>query len=87
VISTTTTLTTTRVKVVSKAINNTRQIIVRPVGNDVYVGGSDVTTSNGLLISNNTNFTIVIPPDEELWAVVPSGTSSITVLTSYAPLQ
>jgi len=86
-ISTTTTLTTTRVKVVSKAINNTRQIIVRPVGNDVYVGGSDVDTGNGLLISNNTNFTIVIPPDEELWAVVPSGTHSITVLTSYAPLQ
>jgi hypothetical protein len=61
-------------------------VIVRPVGNDMYVGGSDVTTANCLEISNNTNFSIVVPPGDELWAVVPSGTHSVTTLTSYAAL-
>jgi len=86
-ISVTTTVTTTRVKIVSAAVNSTRTVIVRPVGNSVYVGGSDVTTANGLEISNNTNFSIVIPPGEELWAVVSSGTHSVTTLTSYAALS
>lgn len=80
-ISITTTVTSTRVKIVSAAINEPRTIVVRPIGNDLYIGGADVTTGNGLLISNNTNFTIQIPQGEELWAVVSSGTHSVTVLT------
>jgi len=80
-ISTTTTVSTTRVKIVSAAINEPRTVIVQPVGNNVYLGGADVTTGNGLEISNNTNFTIQIPQGEELWAVVSSGTHSVTVLT------
>jgi hypothetical protein len=85
-ISVTTSVTTTRVKIVSAAVNSTRTVIVRPVGNDVYVGGSDVTTANGLQISKDTNFSIVVPPGDELWAVVPTGTHSVTTLTSYAAL-
>jgi hypothetical protein len=86
-ISVTTTVTTTRVKIVSAAVNSHRTVIVRPVGNDLYVGGSDVTTANGLQISKDTNFSIEIPPAEELWAVVPTGTHSVTTLTSYAALS
>lgn len=85
-ISVTTSVTTTRVKIVSAAVNSTRTVIVRPVGNDLYIGGSDVTTANGLQISKDTNFSIVVPPGDELWAVVPTGTHSVTTLTSYAAL-
>lgn len=80
-ISTRTTVTSTAAKIVSKAINEPRTIVVRPDGNDLYIGGADVTTSNGLKIDNNTNFTIEIPPNEELWAVVSSGTHAAIVLT------
>ena len=80
-ISTTTSVSTTAVKIVSKAVNETRTVVIRPGGNDMYIGGADVTTANGLVISNNTNFTIEIPQGEELWAVVSSGTHSVTVLT------
>ena len=80
-ISTRTTVTATPAKIVSKAINEPRTIVVRPDGNDLYIGGDDVTTSNGLKIDNNTNFTIEIPPNEELWAVVSSGTHAAIVLT------
>lgn len=80
-ISTRTTVTVTRAKIVSKAVNEPRTIVVRPDGNDIYIGGDDVTTTNGLKIDNNTNFTIQIPPNEELWAVTVSGTHAAIVLT------
>ena len=80
-ISTTTNVTTTRVKIVSAAINEPRTVVVRPNSSDVYIGGADVTTANGLQITNNINFTIQIPQGEELWAVVSSGTHSVTMLT------
>ena len=80
-ISTRTTVSTTAVKIVSKAVNEHRTIIVRPDGNDVHLGGSNVTTTSGIKVDNNTNFTIEIPPNEELWAIVASGTHAIWVLT------
>ncbi len=48
---------------------------IMPPGRGPWLAG------NGLVISNNTNFTIQIPQGEELWAVVSSGTHSVTVLT------
>ena len=86
-ISTRTTVTATRAKIVSKAVNEPRVIVVRPDGNDLYIGGDDVTTSTGLKIDNNTNFTIEIPPNEELWAVVSSGTHAAIVLTWFVETQ
>ena len=80
-ISTRTSVGVTAAKIVSKAVNEHRTIIVRPDGNDIYIGGDDVTTTNGLKIDNNTNFTIEIPPNEELWAVTSSGTHAAIVLT------
>lgn len=80
-ISTRTTVTSTAVKLLSAAINEPRTIVIRPDGNDLYIGGSDVTTTNGLKIDNNTNFTVQIPQGEELWAVVSSGTHAAIVLT------
>lgn len=86
-ISTNTTVTANRVKIVSKAINETRQVHVTPSGNDCYLGGDNLTTANGLKVQNNTTVVITVPPNEELWAVVASGTHSVMTLTNYAEIQ
>lgn len=86
-ISTNTVVTTTAIKIVSKAINETREVHVYPSGNDCFVGGSDVTTANGFKIQNNTTITVVVPPNEELWAVVSSGTHNVMTLTNFAEIQ
>lgn len=80
-ISVRTTVTTTAVKLISAAINEPRTIVIRPDGNDLFIGGPGVTTSNGLKIDNNTNFTVQIPQGEELWAIVPTGTHAAIFLT------
>lgn len=74
------TVTDTAVKIVTAAANDTRQIYVSPSGNDLHIGGSDVTTANGLKVQNNTTIALEIPPLEELWAVVASGSHTVTVL-------
>lgn len=43
-------------------------IALNPVA-DIFVGGSDVTTGNGFLVSAGSNFTVDLEQAEELWAV------------------
>ena len=72
-------VTTTAVKV--RAANAEQATIyLRPSANDVYVGGSDVTTSNGLKLTNAAIQEMVIPNQEELWAVVATGTHDLVVI-------
>jgi hypothetical protein len=85
-IATATTITTTRAKVISAAVNETRTVSVQAIGNDCYVGGSDVTTSNGFKLLNNAVTTLVVPPNEELWAIVATGTHTFYSLTSFAEI-
>jgi len=86
-ISTNTTVTSTAVKIVSKAINETRSVNVRATSNDVYIGGADVTSANGLPLRQHEPITVIIPPNEELWAISSSGTHTIATLTNYAEIQ
>lgn len=86
-ISTNTEVSTTPVKIVAKAINETRQVHINASGNDLFVGNSDVTTANGFKIQNNATIIVVVPPNEELWAVVQSGTHNVMTLTNYAEIQ
>jgi hypothetical protein len=46
----------------------------------VYLGGSDVTTSNGLEVPKNTLFQLYIPANEELWAVSANADQSVSIL-------
>jgi hypothetical protein len=46
----------------------------------VYLGGSDVTTSNGLKVPKNSGFEIFIPVNEELWAVSSNADQKISIL-------
>jgi hypothetical protein len=72
-------VTTTAVKV--RAANAEQATIyLRPQGNDTYVGGSDVTTSTGLKLTNADIQEMVIPNQEELWAIVATGTHNLVVI-------
>jgi hypothetical protein len=73
-ISTNTSVTTTSVKIVSKA------------SNDIYIGGADVTSANGLPLRQHEPITVIIPPNEELWAITSSGTHTIATLTNFVSL-
>jgi hypothetical protein len=81
VIATRTTVGTTAVKIISAAINEPRIILLRADGNDLYIGGSTVTSANGFKVDNNTSITINIPQGEELYAITASGTHAAVVLT------
>ena len=81
-ISTATTINTTAQKILSKS-NSYRTVYFHVTGNGVvYLGGSDVTSTNGLLTEKNAvPLELVIPAQEELWAVTASGTESLRILT------
>ena len=81
-ISTATTINTTAQKILSKS-NSYRTVYIHVTGaGTVYLGGSDVTSSNGLLTEKNAvPLQLVIPSQEELWAVTATGTESLRILT------
>jgi len=70
---------TTAVKV--RAANAEQATIyLRCQGNDTFVGGSDVTASTGLKLTNASTQELVIPNQEELYAIVSTGTHNLVVL-------
>jgi len=80
-ISSATTITTTASKIMSKS-TAVRTIYIHVVGaGTVYLGDSTVTSTNGLLTEKNAvPLEIVLPANEELWAVTASGTESLRML-------
>jgi hypothetical protein len=72
---------TTRSLVLAKAPAN-RTIYLHVLGaGTVYLGGPDVTSSNGLLTEKNAApQIIVIPSNEELWAVTASGSEDVRIM-------
>ena len=46
----------------------------------IYLGGSDVTTSNGLKVPKNLLFEIFVPANSELWAVSTNADQSVSIL-------
>lgn len=75
-------ISTTRVKIVS-ADNINRQIYIHAIGAGVvYIGGADVTSSNGMLTEKNAvPFEMFLPANEELYAITATGTEEVRVLT------
>jgi hypothetical protein len=82
-ISSTYTITPTASKIVAKS-DSTRSVYVHVTGNGtVYIGGADVTTSNGLATQKHTTpIEFVIPSQDELWAVIASGTEDLRIMIS-----
>ena len=75
------TVTTTAAEVIA-AEPSTRQVYLHVVGaGTVYIGGSDLTTANGLLTEKHAvPQTLTIPAGEVLWAVIASGTETLRIL-------
>jgi len=49
-------------------------------GNTVYIGNSDVTTSNGFALPKDEMHEIWLPEADKLYAVVGSGTETLYVM-------
>ncbi len=82
-ISSTYTITPTASKILAKS-DSMRSVYVHITGNGtVYLGGADVTTSNGLATQKHTTpIEFAIPSQDELWAVVASGTEDLRIMVS-----
>lgn len=80
--STAVTLGTTATKIIA-GDDTHRSCYLHVEGNTiVYVGGPDVTTSNGLATEKHTApIEIVVPSRQELWAIIAAGTETIRILT------
>lgn len=75
------TVTTTASQVIAPA-ESWRTLYLHVVGNGVvYIGGSDVTSSNGMLTEKGAvPFQFILPANQSLYAVVASGTEDLRVL-------
>lgn len=50
-------------------------------GGAMYLGGSNVTTSNGYKFDNGDKLTVTVGDHEALYAITASGTHTVAVLT------
>jgi hypothetical protein len=78
-ISTQVTITTTASIIVSA--NSYKNIYLHNLGGGaIYLGGSNVTTSNGYKLDNGDKLTLIIGDTEALYGVAASGTHTLAVL-------
>ncbi len=79
-IASTITVTTNPTLLVAATANATRTIYIEPVGTDIHVGGSAVTTTTGLVTKKNDISTYLLPPKNALYGITSTGTVTIRVL-------
>ena len=63
------------------ADNKNRNIYLHSGTGSVYVGGSDVTSSTGLHLSNGTTMPLFVPIGETLYGITQSSSQTMIVLT------
>ena len=49
-------------------------------GNKVYLGGSNVSSTNGFHLNNDTVVIVEVPADNELYAIAAPGSGDIQIL-------
>lgn len=74
------TVTTSPTLLVAATANATRTIYIEPVGGDIHIGGSAVTTTTGLVTKKDVISTIDLPPVNALYGVTSTGTVTIRIL-------
>jgi hypothetical protein len=74
------TVTTSPTVLVAATANATRTIYIEPVGSDIHVGGSAVTTTTGLVTKKDQISTYLLPPKNALYAITNTGTVTIRIL-------
>ncbi len=73
------TLTTTAQVVYGPKVGS-NWIYIRALGNDCYIGGSDVTDEIGLKITTNDTISLFIERGEILYGISKTGSHSLVVL-------
>lgn len=73
------TITTTPTVIVPANIAD-QTALLHATNDALYVGGSDLTTSNGYLVDSKDKLTIPVGDHEGLYGVVASGTTTVSVL-------
>lgn len=79
-IASTITVTTSPTLLIAATANATRTVYFEPVGADVHVGGSAVTTTTGVVTKKDVISTIDLPPKNAIYGVTATGTVTVRVL-------
>jgi hypothetical protein len=66
----------------TKLISNIRGGGLVKADADMYIGGDDVTTANGWLLSAGDVYSLDLAGDDALYAVTASGTATASVVTN-----
>ena len=70
----------TAVKIIS-SVNYEQTInLHNSSGNNMFLGGSNVSSSNGYHLPNNTDVVVRVQQDNELWGIMSTGSGEIHVL-------
>lgn len=67
--------------VVVPAMIGDQSVYLHSSSGQLFIGGSDVTTSNGYRLDNGDKITIMVGDHEALYAVTASGTANLFVMT------
>lgn len=70
----------TAVKIINKKTVTQSIHIYNDHGNKVYLGGSNVTTTNGFHLATATDVRLEIPANNELYAISGSGTGDLHII-------
>ncbi len=73
------TITTTPTVIVPSDIAD-QTALLHATNSALFIGGSDLTTSNGYLVDHKDKLTIPVGDHEGLYGVVSSGTTTVSVL-------
>jgi hypothetical protein len=73
------TITTTR-QLIIPIDGSAQEVHIHSESGTVYVGGSDVTSSNGFKLDNNEKLTLTIHPGDEIYAITSAGTNVVMIL-------
>ena len=79
-IASTVTVTTSPTLLIAATENATRTIYLEPVGTDIHIGGSAVTTTTGLVTKKDVVTMMILPPQNALYGITGTGTVSIRIL-------
>jgi hypothetical protein len=73
------TITTTR-QLVIPVDGSTQEVHVHNESGTMYIGGADVTSSNGFKLDNNDKTVLTVHPGDQIYAVTNTGTAVLMIL-------
>lgn len=74
------TLATTPTLIVTADPDGCRLVIHKQQQHTIYLGGSNVSTSNGFLFDHDGTVDIALPPNGKLYGCAASGTETVYIL-------